>query len=90
MADPDVLWPVGTTDRDPDLDDHARHLVRKSPSRRVAAAVTDDDEADRATRSLSDCRTPHFRHHRRQRRRDVVPPRPTSPTTPVDDERRRS
>ena len=93
MADPDVVWPVGTTDRDPDLADrplvfdpkgflvailpgeveaeeaaaalrtagfadrelrvftsqqiladHGRYLAQMSLTRRVAAAVTDDQE----------------------------------------------
>jgi hypothetical protein len=93
MADPDIVWPVGTTDQDPDLstrpmvfnptgflvailpgadgaeraaealrtagfadrklriftseqilDDHARYSGQRSLSRRVVAAVTDDQE----------------------------------------------
>ena len=93
MADPDVVWPVGTTDQDPDLADrplvfnpkgflvailpgaaeaeeaaaalrtagfadrelriftseqiladHGRYLAQMSLTRRVAAAVTDDQE----------------------------------------------
>jgi hypothetical protein len=151
MADDDIDWPVGTTDRDPDLADrplvfhprgflvailpgpeeaeraagalrtagfadrklriftgeqiladYARHLAQMSLPRRVAAAVTDDpetldlyhghardgraalwvhvtddDEANRAIRALSCCRTLHIRRYGRHRRSDFVLQRPT-------------
>ena len=44
MADADVVWPVGTTDRDPDLADRARCTAQQSLPRRVVAALTDDEE----------------------------------------------
>jgi hypothetical protein len=151
MADDDIVWPVGTTDRDPDLADrplvpdpkgflvamlpgpgeaqraaealrtagfadrrlriftgeqilrdYARHLAQMSLTRRVTAAVTDDretlelyhghardgraalwvhvaddDEANRAVRGLSDCRTLHLRHYGHRRRSDFHLQRPT-------------
>ncbi|WP_448627113.1 hypothetical protein [Geodermatophilus sp. URMC 64] len=152
MADTDIVWPVGTTDQDPDLADrplvfhpkgflvailpgpdeadqaeaalrtagfadqdlriftgeqiladYRRYLARMGPTRRVAAAVTDDqetldlyhghardgraalwvhvtddDEANRAIRGLSGCRTLHIRHYGRRRQSDFVLQRPTS------------
>ena len=39
--------------------------------------VADDDEAGRAVRGLSGCRTLHIRHHGRHRRSDVVLQCPT-------------
>ena len=152
MADTDIVWPVGTTDRDPALadrplvfdpkgflvviladadtaeqaaaelrttgftdqqlriftseqilEDYARYLAQMRLPRRVAAAVTDDqetldlyhghardgraalwvhvtddDEANRAIRGLSGCRTLHIRHYGRHRQSDFVLQRPTS------------
>jgi hypothetical protein len=152
MADTDIVWPVGTTDQDPDLADrplvfdprgflvailsgvgeaeqaaaalrtagfadrelrvftgeqiladHARYLAEMGLTRRVTAAVTDDretlalyhghardgraalwvhvtddNEANRAIRGLSGCRTLHIRHYGRHRRSDFVLQRPTS------------
>ena len=151
MADTDIVWPVGTTDQEPDLadrplvfhpkgflvailpgleeaqraagalhtagfadrqlriftseqilEDYARYVARMSLPRRVAAAVTDDqetldlyhghardgrvalwvhvtdDEANRAIRGLSGCRTLHIRHYGRHRQSDFVLQRPTS------------
>ena len=40
--------------------------------------VTDDDEANRAIRGLSGCRTLHIRHYGRHRQSDFVLHRPTS------------
>ena len=152
MADGDVVWPVGTTDRDPDLAarplvfdpkgflvailpgpdeaggaaaalrtagfadrdlriftgeqilaDYGRYIARMSLTRRVTAAVTDDretldlyhghardgraalwvhvaddDEANRAIRALSGCRTLHIRHYGLHRQSDFVLQRPTA------------
>ena len=152
MTEDEVVWPVGTTDRDPDLGsrpmvfrprgflvailtdddearraatalraagfadrelriftgeqilaDHARYRAQPSLSRRAVGALTDDpetlalyhghardgraalwvhvaddDEAGRAVRGLSSCRTLHIRHYGRHRRSDVVLQRPTS------------
>ena len=84
------------------LEDYARYRARMSRPRRVAAAVTDDqetldlyhghardgrvalwvhvtdDEANRAIRGLSGCRTLHIRHYGRHRQSDFVLQRPTS------------
>ena len=152
MADTDIVWPVGTTDQDPDLtsrpmvfnpkgfliailpgadeaeraatalrgagfpdrklrvftsqqilDDYTRYTTQPSLPRRVAAAltddaetielyyghardgcfalwvhVTDDDEADRAIRNLSGCRSLHIRHYGHRRQSDFHLQRPTS------------
>ena len=152
MADTDIVWPVGTTDQDPDLtsrpmvfnpkgflvailpgaheagkaatalrdagfvdeklriftsrqilDDFARYRTQPSLPRRVAAAlsddaetidlyqghardgccalwvhVTDDDEAERAIRNLSGCRSLHIRHYGHRRQSDFYLQRPTS------------
>jgi hypothetical protein len=152
MVDTDIVWPVGTTDQDPDLADrplvfnptgflvailpgaaeaeeaaatlrtagfadqelriftseqiladHGRYIAQMSLTRRVAAALTDDqetlelyhghardgrfalwvhvaddDEASRAIRGLSGCRTLHIRHYGGHRQSDFVLQRPTS------------
>ena len=151
MADNNFVWPVGTTDRDPDLAarplvfnpkgflvailpdpdeaeraaaalrtagfadqdhriftgeqilaDYGRYIAQMSLTRRVTAAVTDDqetldlyhghardgraalwvhvaddDDANRAIRALSGCRTLHIRHYGRHRQSDFVLQRPT-------------
>jgi len=148
----DIVWPVGTTDQDPDLadrpyvfaprgflvailadadeaeravtalhaagfakaklriftpdqilDDYARYVAQKNLPRRVVTAVTDDqetldlyhghardgryalwvhvvddDEANRAMRGLSGCRTLHIRHYGHHRQSDFYLQRPTS------------
>jgi hypothetical protein len=151
MVDNDFVWPVGTTDQDPDLADrpfvfvprgflvailpgadeagqaaaalrtagfadrdlriftgeqiladYGRYIAQMSPTRRVIATVTDDhetldlyhghardgraalwvnvaddDDANRAIRALSGCRTLHIRHYGRHRQSDFVLQRPT-------------
>ena len=152
MADDGIVWPVGTTDQDPDLsarpmvfhprgflvailpgageaeraaaalrdtgftdeklriftsqqilDDYARYTAQPSLPRRVVATltddpetielyyghardgclalwvhVTDDDEANRAIRNLSDCRSLHIRHYGHHRQSDFYLQRPTT------------
>jgi hypothetical protein len=152
MADTDIVWPVGTTDQEPDLadrplvfhpkgflvailpgleeaqraagalhtagfadrqlriftseqilEDYARYVARMSRPRRVAAAVTDDqetldlyhghardgraalwihvtddDEANRAIRGLSDSAALHIRHYGHHRQTDFRLRRPTA------------
>jgi hypothetical protein len=152
MADTDIVWPVGTTDQDPDLtsrpmvfnpkgflvailpgahgaeraatalrgagfadrklriftseqilEGYARYTAQPSLPRRVVAAlsddqetielyyghardgccalwvhVTDDDEANRAIRGLSGCRSLHIRHYGHRRQSDFYLQRPTS------------
>jgi hypothetical protein len=70
MTEDEVVRPVGTTDLDPDPG--SRTMVLR-PRGFLVAILTDDDEAGRAVRGLSGCRTPHIRH----RRSDVVLQRPT-------------
>jgi hypothetical protein len=152
MSDTDIVWPVGTTDQDPDLtsrpmffkpkgflvailpgadeaegaaaalriagfadrklrifsnrqilDDHARYTAQSSLPRRVVGALTDDqetielyyghardgcfalwvhvaddDEADRAIRHLSGCRSLHIRHYGHHRQSDFHLQHPNS------------
>ena len=75
MAEDEVVWPVGTTDLDPDVG--SRPMVSR-PKGFLVAVLTDDDEAGRAVRGLAGCRTLHVRHYGRHRRSDVVLQRPTS------------
>jgi hypothetical protein len=51
MADGDVVWPVGTTDQDPELSD--RPMVF-NPKGFLVAILPDADEADRAAAALRD------------------------------------
>ena len=74
MSEDEVVRPVGTTDLDPDLG--SRPMVFRP--RGFLVAVLSDDEAGRAVRGLSGCRTLHVRHHGRHRRSDVVLQRPPS------------
>jgi hypothetical protein len=152
VADTDIVWPVGTTDQDPDLsdrrmifnprgflvailpdadaaeraaaalraagfaerklriftsaqilEDYARYRRQPGMARRVVAALTDDqetidlyyghardgraalwvhvlddDEAERAIRSLSGCAALHIRHYGHRRQSDFYLQRPTS------------
>jgi hypothetical protein len=152
MPDTDIVWPVGTTDQDPDisarpmvfrpkgflvailpdadeaeraaaalraagfadqrlriftssqiLDDYARYTAQPSLPRRLVGALTDDqetldlyhghardgrpalwvhvvddDEANRAMRSLAGCATLHIRHYGHHRQQDFYLQRPTS------------
>jgi len=49
MADPDIVWPVGTTDQDPDL--AARPMVF-NPKGFLVAVLPGADEAERAAAAL--------------------------------------
>jgi hypothetical protein len=51
MADPDIVWPVGTTDQDPDL--AARPMVF-DPRGFLVAILPGADEAERAAAALRD------------------------------------
>jgi hypothetical protein len=74
MTEDEVVRPVGTTDLHPDP--RCRPVVLHP--RGFLVAVLTDDEAGRAVRGLSGCRTLHVRYHGRHRRSDVVLQRPTS------------
>jgi hypothetical protein len=75
VAETDILWPVGTTDQDPDLSD--RPMVFR-PKGFLVAILPDDDEAERAIRSLSGCAALHIRHYGHHRQSDFYLQRPTS------------
>jgi hypothetical protein len=51
MADTDIVWPVGTTDQDPDLS--ARPMIFR-PKGFLVAILPDADEAERAAAALRD------------------------------------
>jgi hypothetical protein len=56
MADTDIVWPVGTTDQDPDLS--ARPMIFR-PKGFLVAILPDADEAERAAAALRDAGFAH-------------------------------
>ncbi len=81
MADTDIVWPVGTTDQDPDLADRPLvfdhgHACDGRAALRVH--VADDEEADRAIRGRSDSAALHIRHYGHHRQNDFQLQRPTA------------
>ena len=75
MADTDIVWPVGTTDQDPDLSD--RPMIF-SPKGFLVVILPDAGKAERAIRGLSGCAALHIRHYGHRRQSDFYLQRPTS------------